>query len=117
MAVIVPPAGQHVIDPARSRVTFTANHQLGLGTVRGSFALRSGEITIADPLTASVVRAAVHAGSFASGSRTRDKKVKSATLLHVENHPDISFESTGVRVDEEGTWTLHPGRPRRRGAG
>jgi polyisoprenoid-binding protein YceI len=115
VAVIVPPAGQHVIDPARSRVTFTANHQLGLGTVRGSFALRSGEITIADPLT--VVRAAVDAGSFASCSRARDKKVKSATFLHVENHPDISFESAGVRVDEEGTWTLHPGRPPRRGAG
>ena len=107
MTVTIPPKGQYTIDPAQSSVTFTAKHQFGLATVRGSFALRSGEIRVSKPVTASVVRVVVDAGSFASGNRTRDKQVKSATFLHVENHPNITFESTGVRVDEAGDWTLH----------
>lgn len=106
MAVDVAPPGEYVIDPDRSRIGFTAKHQFGLGTVRGAFALRSGEITVTEPPTGSVVRAAVDASSFSSGSKARDKKVLSKAFLHVERHPDIAFASTSARVDETGTWTL-----------
>jgi polyisoprenoid-binding protein YceI len=106
MAVVIAPPGEYVIDPARSRIVFTAKHQFGLGTVRGSFGLHSGEIAVTDPPTDSTVRAVADATSFASGSRARDKKVRSATFLHVEHHPHISFESTSAGLDSDGTWTL-----------
>lgn len=38
----------------------------------------SGEVTIADPVTASTARAVIDAASFSSGHRQRDKDVKSA---------------------------------------
>jgi polyisoprenoid-binding protein YceI len=53
-----------------------------------------------------VARAVADSASFASGSKGRDKKVRSKTFLYVDNHPDIAFESTAARVDQSGVWTL-----------
>jgi polyisoprenoid-binding protein YceI len=106
VAVFIPPPGRYVIDPARSRIGFTTKHQFGLGTVRGSFAVRSGEVTITDPPAGSTLRAVADAASFDSGNKAREKKVLSKTLLDVERHPDIEFVSTAVTDNGAGTWTL-----------
>src|SRR6185437_9349404 len=95
------------IDPSRSVITFSAKHQFGLGTVHGSFALRSGAIELAEPGTESRVTAVADAGSYASGSSARDRKVLSATFLDAERHPDIGFASTHAELDAAGTWHLH----------
>jgi NAD(P)H-dependent FMN reductase/polyisoprenoid-binding protein YceI len=104
--VFIPPPGRYVIDPARSRIRFTAKHQFGLGTVRGGFAVRSGEMTVTDPLADSTLRAVADAASFESGNKAREKKVLSETFLDVERHPDIEFVSTAVTENGAGTWTL-----------
>jgi polyisoprenoid-binding protein YceI len=92
-SVQIPAAGTYRLDPAASSITFATRHMFGLGGVHGSFRLVSGDITIADPVTASTASAVVDAGSFDTGSAARDKDVKSPNFLHVEDHPQISFSS------------------------
>jgi polyisoprenoid-binding protein YceI len=104
-AVQIPAAGTYRIDPAASSLTFATRHMFGLGAVKGSFRLVSGEITIADPVTVSAASAVIDAASFHTGSAARDKAVKSASFLHIAEHPQITFRSTELARDG-GTWKL-----------
>jgi polyisoprenoid-binding protein YceI len=103
--VQIPPPGTYRLDPAASSITFTTRHMFGLGGVRGSFRLISGEITITDPVASSTASAVVDAASFDTGSAARDKDVKSATFLHVREHPQITFTTTGL-VQQGDQWVL-----------
>lgn len=103
--VSIPPTGTYKLDPAASSVSFTTRHMFGLGGVTGSFKVRSGEIIIADPVTSSTATAIIDAASFATGSAARDKDVKSANFLHVQEHPEITFSSTELEESGEG-WLL-----------
>jgi polyisoprenoid-binding protein YceI len=107
MATVTPEPGQYAIDVPRSRITFTTRHLFGLGTVRGSFGLRSGTVFLAEPLTGSRVDAVADAASFDTGNRSRDRQVLSKTLLDVTTYPDIAFTSTGAEQDRTGAWSLH----------
>ena len=102
----IPPTGTYTLDPARSTVAFTTRHMFGAGTVKGTFAVASGEVVIAEPTTASSLYAEVHAGSFDSGSKRRDRDVHSKKFLHVEQYPVISFRTDQVHRQADGTWTL-----------
>jgi len=101
----IPAAGTYQIDPAGSSVSFTTRHMFGLGAVKGTFGVLSGEVTIADPVTASTARAVIDAASFSGGHPQRDKDVKSANFLHVQEHPHITFESSELAPDGDG-WVL-----------
>jgi polyisoprenoid-binding protein YceI len=103
--VSIPPAGTYKLDPATSSISFATRHMFGLGGVSGSFKVLSGEITIADPVASSTATAVIDAASFASGSAARDKDVKSANFLHVQDHPEITFHSTELEESGEG-WVL-----------
>jgi polyisoprenoid-binding protein YceI len=103
--VEVPAAGDYRIDPHHSTVSFTTRHMFGLAPVRGTFELREGHIHVADPVHDSVARATIPAGSFHTGVSARDKTVHSGQYLDVENHPDITFSSTGVE-QVDGSWVL-----------
>ncbi|HEX2320736.1 MAG TPA: YceI family protein [Streptosporangiaceae bacterium] len=104
--VQIPATGTYRIDPASSSVSFTTRHMFGLGAVKGTFGVLSGEVTIADPVTASTARAVIDAASFSGGHPQRDKDVKSANFLHVEEHPHITFESSDL-AREGDAWLLH----------
>lgn len=109
--IVVPAPGTYRIDPTRSRIAFTTRHLFGLGLVRGTFALRDGEIHVADRVEESHARAIVPAASFHTGQSGRDRTVRSARLLDVEAEPDISFVSerlSGADGDPilEGTVTV-----------
>ena len=104
-AVQIPAAGTYQLDPAASTVTFATRHLFGLGAVKGTFRLISGQITIADPLTSSTASAVIDAASFATGNPRRDQDVKSARLLHVTDHPQITFRSTEL-VQDGAAWRL-----------
>jgi polyisoprenoid-binding protein YceI len=94
--VQIPAAGTYELDPAASSITFATKHMFGLSPVHGQFRLISGKIIIADPPTASTASAVIDATSFESGGEARDKDVKSANFLHVEEHPQILFTSDGL---------------------
>jgi polyisoprenoid-binding protein YceI len=103
--VSIPPTGTYRLDPTASSIRFATRHMFGLAGVTGSFQISSGEIIIADPVTTSTATAVIDAASFATGSAARDKDVKSANFLHVQEHPEITFHSTELEESGEG-WLL-----------
>lgn len=86
------------IDASHSVVGFTARH-LMIAKVRGRFTAVSGAITVAEDRLASSVNATIDTSSISTGDDQRDGHLKSADFLDVENHPSITFASTGVRQD------------------
>ena len=104
-AIQIPAAGTYRLDPDASSISFATRHIFGLAGVHGSFRPISGEITIADPVTASAATAVIDAASFHTGGAARDKDVKSANFLHVGEHPQITFTSTGLARDAD-RWVL-----------
>ena len=50
----------------RSTVTYSGRHLFGLGAVKATFTIASGELLVADPVAASTVVVSVYAGSFRS---------------------------------------------------
>ena len=104
-AVQLPGTGTYRLDPTASQVSFTTRHMFGMGAVKGNFALVSGEISVAEPITASTVTAAASSRSFTTGHAKRDAQVRSDKFLHADAHPQIVFRSTGLSQDG-GRWVL-----------
>jgi polyisoprenoid-binding protein YceI len=107
MTVVVqlPVVGAYRVDVDESTISFTTKHMFGLGTVRGTFALREGRIDVAEQMGASTVRATVAADSVDTGVAARDQAVRSATYLDAERFPDFAFVSSGVERAGE-RWVL-----------
>ena len=104
-ATALPAAGRYRIHPERSKVSYTGRHMMGLGVVHATFDIKSGEIHVADPTTASTVTVLIDAGSFASGNAKRDRDIRSAPLLNTDSFPDITFASDDLCWDG-GHWLL-----------
>jgi polyisoprenoid-binding protein YceI len=102
----IPAVGEYRIDVTASTMTFRTRHIFGLAPVNGSFRLREGHIRVADPVGESAVHATVSAASFHTGVSARDTTIRSGQYLDVENHPDITFASTGL-AQRDGRWVLH----------
>lgn len=103
--VKLPPAGSYRIDPIESSIRFATRHIFGLGRVAGSFAFASGQITIAGPPSAPTASAVIDAASFKTDNARRDKDVKSPRFLHVDAHPQITFDS-GELARNGDVWLL-----------
>jgi polyisoprenoid-binding protein YceI len=101
-----PAAGIYRIVAARSTVRFQTNHLFGLTNVAGTFAVRSGHIVIASPVTASTATVSIDAASFTTLNRRRDAAVRSAKFLDSAHYPEITFTSHGARRYGD-QWLLH----------
>jgi polyisoprenoid-binding protein YceI len=89
-------AGTWAIDPVHSEVSFTARH-FGVSKVKGRFDKFEGTfVTGADPL-ASSVNATIDVTSINTNQEQRDAHIRSADFFDAENHPTITFTSTGVK--------------------
>jgi polyisoprenoid-binding protein YceI len=94
-------AGTWVLDPVHSEVSFTVRH-LMVSKVRGRFARFDGSlVTTDDPLDSSV-EARVDLTSIDTGNADRDAHVRSADFLDVEQFPELTYRSTGIRSVDEG---------------
>ena len=93
------------MDPTASSVTFATEHLSGLGDVTGSFGLRSGTSEVGDTPEGSSARAVAQASSFASGSKLRDKQVRSKKFLDTAEHRQITFTSTRIHRVED-SWVV-----------
>ena len=89
--------GTYLLDPDLTTIRADVKAMFGLITVHGTFRLAGGQITITGDPAAAQVRAAIDAGSFESGNKTRDADVVSATLLDAKAHPEITFDATGAQ--------------------
>ena len=91
-------AGTWRIDPVHSEVSFTVRH-LMISKVRGRFGDFAGTIVIGDDPLAARVEASVALASIDTGNSTRDDHVRSADFFDVDNHPELTYRSTGIRAD------------------
>jgi polyisoprenoid-binding protein YceI len=101
----IPNQGRYRIVQERSTVTIRTRHLFGLGQVRAALELRDAAISVADPVTESVVRARAAVSTFNSGNGARDAAVLSSRLLHAEAHPSLTFTSTEI-ASQAGEWVL-----------
>jgi len=88
-----PQLGRYEIDTSCSTVTFRTRHLFGLAPVRGTFAIQTGTIDIAEPLTDSGIRAEIDTASFHTGNGQRDSSVRSARFLDADQYPVMTFIS------------------------
>jgi polyisoprenoid-binding protein YceI len=91
--------GRYEIDISTSVIRFTTRHMFGLGAVRGTFAIRTGTVDVAEPLAESSVRVEIDTASFSTGTALRDRTVRSKTYLDTDKHPTMTFTSESVTPD------------------
>jgi polyisoprenoid-binding protein YceI len=67
--------------------------------VRGKFTKFSGELVTADDVLASSVAADIDLASIETGAEQRDGHLRSPDFFDTENHPLMTYRSTGIRHD------------------
>ncbi len=85
------------IDPAHTTLGFSARHMM-ITTVKGRFGELEGTVTMddGDPARSSA-EVTIRPSSIDTRNEQRDKHLRSADFLDVENHPIITFQSTGIQ--------------------
>ena len=91
----VPEVGTWVIDPSHASFEFVARHLMA--KVRGRFPDVNGEVHIAEVPEESTLEIEIDASTIDTRDANRDANLRSSEFFRVENHPTISFRSTGVR--------------------
>ncbi len=101
----VPEVGTWEIDPSHQSFEFVARHLMA--KVRGKFSGVSGVATIAERPEDSTLEIEIDTTTVDTGDTTRDGHLRSNDFFGVEDHPTISFRSTGVRPGEgENEWKV-----------
>lgn len=95
---------RYVLDPEHLTIGFLVEH-IGFAKVFGFFREASGSFTFDEDTGAiSDVRVVVETASVFTNVEARDRHLRSADFLDVENHPEMIFESDGATlVDRRGT--------------
>jgi polyisoprenoid-binding protein YceI len=89
--------GTYTIDPAHTRIGFVARHAM-VTKVRGSFNEFEGTAILdgANPANSSV-QVTITAASIDTRNTQRDEHLRSNDFLAMDEYPQITFASTGVR--------------------
>jgi polyisoprenoid-binding protein YceI len=91
--------GTWAIDQAHSEVGFSVRH-LMVSKVKGRFTEFSGTfVTGEDPLD-SRVEATVMLSSIDTANADRDAHLRSADFFDVDHHTELTYRSTGIRLDD-----------------
>lgn len=87
----------YTADPAHSRVAFTVRH-MGFSKVRGTFGDFEASVRM-EPgdLETLEAEAIVRTRSVDTRAPDRDAHLRSADFFKVEEHPEMTFRSTGMR--------------------
>ncbi len=94
-------AGTWSVDPVHSEVSFVVRHMM-ISKVRGRFDTFSGTIVTAnDPLQSSA-EATIDLTSINTANSQRDDHIRSADFFDVENHPNMTYRTTGIRAAGDG---------------
>jgi polyisoprenoid-binding protein YceI len=90
-------SGDYTIDTAHSRVGFVARHAM-VTKVRGSFDEFEGSIHIdGDAPENSSGKVTIQAKSINTRNSQRDDHLRSNDFLDMDNQPEITFASTGIK--------------------
>jgi polyisoprenoid-binding protein YceI len=90
-------SGTYVLDPAHTRIGFVARHAM-VTKVRGQFNEFEGSAVVdAEDFDKSTAQLTIQAASIDTRSEQRDAHLRSNDFLDLEEYPQITFVSTGVR--------------------
>jgi polyisoprenoid-binding protein YceI len=104
-AVLDDIAGEYTLDPAHSRLGFSARHAM-VATVRGQFTEFTGSAHVDTANSAdSKVEVSIVANSISTGNEQRDGHLLSGDFFETEQFPNITFVSTEVSRDGA-DWTI-----------
>ena len=90
--------GTWTIDPVHSEVGFSVRHMM-VSKVRGKFTKFSGQLVTAEDVLSSSVTAEIELSSIETGAEQRDAHLRSPDFFDTENHPLMTYRSTGIRAD------------------
>ncbi len=95
-------AGTWSADAVHSDVSFKVRH-MAVGKAKGTFALKSATLVVGENGIADAsVTAEIDAASVDTKQEQRDAHVRSADFLDADNHPVLTFVSTGLKsIDGE----------------
>jgi polyisoprenoid-binding protein YceI len=93
-------SGTWTIDPARSTVSFRIRHLL-VHKVRGTFSGFTGRIVTGDQPASSSVTVDIEPASVDTGNSSRDKSTLAKDPFDLDNHPLMTYRSTGVAIDHQ----------------
>jgi len=98
--------GTWTLDPAHTRIGFVARHAM-VTKVRGSFNEFEGTAVLdgANPAN-SHAEVTIKAASIDTRNAQRDEHLRSNDFLAMQEHPEITFTSTGVRQADDTTFEL-----------
>ena len=97
------PSAVYTVDPAHSSVGFEVKH-MGIATVRGRFGTFEGKIDATGD--APVLEGTVDVSTIDTGDANRDGHLKGPEFFDADQHPTISFHSTGTELGGGGQITL-----------
>ena len=98
--------GTYKIDPAHSRIGFSARHAM-VTKVRGAFNEYEGEgyFDVENP-SQSHLEITIKAGSIDTRNADRDAHLKSNDFFDMENYPEIRFRTTSVEPAGDNTFRV-----------
>jgi polyisoprenoid-binding protein YceI len=100
-----PAPGTWKFDPGHTSLMAEARH-LMVTKVRGRFTRFTGALHVAEVPEESFVEVEIQSDSIDTGNPDRDGHLKSPDFLDVENHPTLTFRSTGVELGEGSEFTV-----------
>ena len=95
------PAGTWTVDPVHSSVEFQVNN-MGIVWVRGVFTDFNGTVESTGEPGGARASGTVEVASIDTRSDQRDKHLRGAEFFDVENHRQITFESTRIEPLADG---------------
>ncbi len=98
--------GTYDIDASHSTIGFVARHAM-IAKVRGAFneIEGAGHFDADDP-TRSTLEVVIRTASVDTRNADRDGHLRSADFFDVDNHPTMTFTSTGVEAVDESTYAV-----------
>jgi polyisoprenoid-binding protein YceI len=98
--------GTYDIDASHSTIGFVARHAM-IAKVRGAFneIEGAGHFDADDP-TRSTLEVVIRTASVDTHNADRDGHLRSADFFDVDNHPTMTFTSTGVEAVDESTYAV-----------
>ncbi len=94
------------IDPSHSEVQFKVKH-LMVSTVTGQFSQYEGKLDmVGNDFENAAISFSADIASISTGNEQRDTHLKSAEFFDVEQFPQLTFSSTGMKSTGNDTYAL-----------
>jgi polyisoprenoid-binding protein YceI len=95
------------IDTAHSEIGFKVKH-LVISTVKGTFTNFDAQIhTEGEDFENSKINFTAHTDSITTNNTHRDEHLKNADFFDVAQFPTVSFDSTGITKNTDGTFAVN----------